>query len=49
VLTALHDADGQLRGYAKVTRDLTERQQFEERLQATAMRCACCAPVSAWR
>lgn len=30
VLTALHDANGTLRGYAKVTRDLTERRQLEE-------------------
>jgi PAS domain S-box-containing protein len=30
VLTALHDADGQLVGFAKVTRDLTERRKAEE-------------------
>jgi PAS domain S-box-containing protein len=30
VLTALYGADGHLRGYAKVTRDLTERRQLEE-------------------
>lgn len=30
VLTALHDADGELVGFAKVTRDLTERRQGEE-------------------
>ena len=29
VLTALRDAEGHLLGYAKVTRDLTERQQLE--------------------
>ncbi len=31
VITALHDEAGQLRGFAKVTRDLTERKQTEER------------------
>jgi PAS domain S-box-containing protein len=29
VITALHDAQGQLRGFAKVTRDLTARRQVE--------------------
>ena len=33
VLTAIHEKDGTLRGYGKVTRDLTERKQTEERLQ----------------
>ena len=34
VITALRDADGTLRGFGKVTRDLTERKQAEEqRLQ----------------
>ncbi len=33
VLTALRDKDGTLRGYGKVTRDLTERKQAEERIQ----------------
>ena len=32
VLTALYDSRGRLRGYAKVTRDLTERQRAEEQL-----------------
>jgi PAS domain S-box-containing protein len=42
VLTTLYDADGRLRGYAKVTRDMTERRQLEEQrnlieaLQTTA-------------
>jgi PAS domain S-box-containing protein len=42
VLTALVDANGTLRGFAKVTRDLTERRKLEEQrcliqaLQATA-------------
>jgi PAS domain S-box-containing protein len=35
VLTALRDADGQLRGFAKITRDLTERRRIE-RLEADA-------------
>lgn len=30
VLTALHDADGRLIGFAKVTRDLTERRRAED-------------------
>jgi PAS domain S-box-containing protein len=33
VITALRDRGGTLRGYAKVTRDLTERRQAEERIQ----------------
>jgi diguanylate cyclase (GGDEF)-like protein/PAS domain S-box-containing protein len=35
VITALHDADGVLRGYGKVTRDLTERHQAEQDLRAS--------------
>jgi PAS domain S-box-containing protein len=35
VVTALRGADGQLRGFAKVTRDITERRRLEEaKLQA---------------
>src|SRR5205823_1069744 len=30
VLTALRDSDGSLTGFAKITRDLTERRQSEE-------------------
>jgi rsbT co-antagonist protein RsbR len=30
ILTPLHDADGNLRGFGKLTRDLTERKQMEE-------------------
>ena len=30
LLTALRDATGEIRGFAKVTRDLTERRQAEE-------------------
>jgi len=33
VVTALRDKSGTLRGFAKVTRDLTERKQAEERIQ----------------
>ena len=33
VVTALREKDGTLRGYGKVTRDLTERKQTEERIQ----------------
>lgn len=32
VITAIHDAKGQLRGYAKVTRDFTDRKRVEEAL-----------------
>ncbi len=32
VITALHDEDGNLRGFAKVTRDMTERRRAEETL-----------------
>ncbi|HET6520024.1 MAG TPA: MHYT domain-containing protein, partial [Geminicoccaceae bacterium] len=33
VLTPLYDPDGRLRGYAAVTRDITERRRAQERLQ----------------
>lgn len=36
IFTALYDKDGKLRGYGKVTRDLTERKQTEERLTRQA-------------
>lgn len=35
VLTALHNEDGTLIGFTKVTRDLTDKKQTEERLRAT--------------
>jgi rsbT co-antagonist protein RsbR len=35
-ISALRDKDGTLRGFAKVTRDLTERKQTEERIQQQA-------------
>jgi signal transduction histidine kinase len=33
VITALHDDQGELRGFAKVTRDMTERRRSEEALR----------------
>jgi PAS domain S-box-containing protein len=36
IISALRDKDGVLRGFAKVTRDLTERKQAEERIQQQA-------------
>ena len=33
ILTALFNKDGSLRGFAKVTRDLTQRKEAEERIQ----------------
>jgi len=36
VITALRDQAGNLKGFAKVTRDLTERKQAEEKLQSFA-------------
>src|SRR5947209_14924412 len=36
VLTALYHEDGTLRGYAKITRDLTARREAEEDLRRTA-------------
>jgi PAS domain S-box-containing protein len=38
VITALRDEDGQLVGFGKVTRDLTERRQYEERLRQSEER-----------
>lgn len=38
VITALHDADGHLTGFAKITRDLTERRRHEEELRASEER-----------
>ncbi len=32
-ITAIRDADGTIHGYTKVTRDMTERRQYERRLQ----------------
>jgi PAS domain S-box-containing protein len=33
IITSLRDANGRLVGFAKVTRDMTERKQWEERIQ----------------
>jgi PAS domain S-box-containing protein len=38
VLTAVHDAEGHLRGFAKVTCDLTQRKQMEENLKSLLAR-----------
>jgi PAS domain S-box-containing protein len=38
VITALRDASGELRGYLKITRDLTERRQAEEKLRQSEER-----------
>jgi PAS domain S-box-containing protein len=40
VITSLHDANGQHVGFAKITRDLTERRAAEERRMADAARVA---------
>ena len=40
VITALHDSDGRLIGFSKVTRDLTERRASEERALESARRVA---------
>lgn len=38
VITALRNPDGQVRGFLKITRDLTERKQAEERLRQSEER-----------
>lgn len=37
-LTALRDDSGELKGYAKITRDLTERMRAEQKLRATELK-----------
>ncbi len=38
IITALHGDEGELRGFAKITRDLTERRREEEKLRRTEER-----------
>jgi PAS domain S-box-containing protein len=38
IITALYDDQGQVRGYAKITRDLTERRRIEEELRNSIQR-----------
>ena len=38
VITALHDDDGNIRGFAKITRDLSERRRQEELLRQSEQR-----------
>jgi PAS domain S-box-containing protein len=38
IITALHGANGELTGFAKITRDLTERRQHEEALRQSEER-----------
>ena len=38
VITAIRNEDGQLLGFSKVTRDLTERRMNEERLRISEQR-----------
>jgi rsbT co-antagonist protein RsbR len=51
IITALRDSEGNLRGFGKVTRDLTERRQAEERLKRQAqeiMEMATVPAVQVW-
>jgi PAS domain S-box-containing protein len=41
LITALRDENGQLRGFAKITRDLTERRQAEEELRDALTHARC--------
>ncbi len=38
VITAIYGASGELAGFAKITRDLTERRAHEEELRASEER-----------
>src|SRR5439155_27072994 len=38
VISAIRDRDGQLIGFAKVTRDLTERRQAEQQIRTSELR-----------
>ena len=58
VLTALHDKSGRLRGFAKVTRDITEQKHAEQsmailadasrRWRSRSIRSRSCSPSLAW-
>ncbi len=52
VITALRDPDGTLKGYGKVTRDLSERKQAEDRIRQQAqeiMEMATVPIVQVWK
>jgi PAS domain S-box-containing protein len=36
IITAVYDADGELRGFAKVTRDITDRREADEQIRQNA-------------
>jgi PAS domain S-box-containing protein len=38
VITALHDEEGRITGFSKITRDLSERREYEERLRLSEER-----------
>ena len=38
VITALYDQNGTIKGYAKITRDMTDRKQIEDHLHETLLR-----------
>ncbi|MEO5865258.1 MAG: PAS domain S-box protein [Nitrospiraceae bacterium] len=40
-ITALHDETGAIRGFSKVTRDITARKQTESRMEQSAMEMEC--------
>ena len=46
IITAVRDGDGRLIGFGKVTRDLTERKNSEERMREPAV-CSRCRMKSA--
>jgi PAS domain S-box-containing protein len=41
IIDPVHDKDGNLVGYAKITRDLTERKRAEEILKASEQHSGC--------
>ena len=48
VITAVRDAEGRLRGFAKVTRDLTERRKQDESLRDITFRSLITHAMSDW-